>query len=126
MWRNHDRTPHDPDWYRGRYNRIVLFSGGYYYFQNNYWFPAYGYTFDAGAYDNAVPVYAYNGLPPTKVVSIVQSRLHELGYYDGPVTGRLGAVTRQALVNFQHDAEIDETGAIDEDTLGALGLLDGD
>ena len=33
----------DQGWYRSRYSRVELIGGGYYYFNNGYWYPAWGY-----------------------------------------------------------------------------------
>ena len=113
---------HDRSWWRSRYNRIVLFGGGYYYWDNNYWYPAYGYDpyYSTYAYDE--PIYGYNDLPPGQVIANVQSALQEQGYYNDAVDGLIGPNTRAALSNFQRDRGLPITAAIDGPTLQALGL----
>jgi hypothetical protein len=119
-WR-HGRHQHD--WWRSRYNQFALFGGGYYYWDNNYWYPAYGYdqAYDAYSYDG--PIYGYDGLPPGQVVGNVQAALQEQGYYRGAVDGTMGPMTREAIANFQRDHGLAITTAIDEPTLRSLGLV---
>lgn len=117
-----NRQRHDRSWWRSRYNRIVLFGGGYYYFDNNYWYPAYGYDpyYSNYAYDE--PIYGYDNLPPGQVIANVQSALQEQGYYNDAVDGLIGPNTRAALSNFQRGRGLPITAAIDGPTLQALGL----
>jgi Putative peptidoglycan binding domain len=116
------RQHHDRSWWRSRYNRIVLFGGGYYYWDNNYWYPAYGYDpyYSTYAYDE--PIYGYDNLPPGQVIANVQSALQEQGYYNDAVDGLIGPNTRAAISNFQRDRGLPITAAIDGPTLQALGL----
>jgi hypothetical protein len=120
--RRYSRERHDRSWWRSRYNRIVLFGGGYYYWDNNYWYPAYGYDpyYSNYAYDE--PIYGYNDLAPGQVIANVQSALQEQGYYRDSVDGLIGPHTRAALSNFQRDHGLPVTAAIDGPTLQALGL----
>jgi hypothetical protein len=120
--RRFNRERHDRSWWRSRYNRIVLFGGGYYYWDNNYWYPAYGYdpVYSTYAYDE--PIYGYNDLAPGQVIANVQSALQEQGYYNDAVDGLIGPNTRAALSNFQRDNGLPVTAAIDGPTLQALGL----
>ena len=84
------RDRHDRNWWRSHYNRIVLFGGGYYYWDNNYWYPAYGYdpSYSTYAYDE--PIYGYNELAPGQVIANVQTALQEQGYYNDAVDGLIG------------------------------------
>jgi hypothetical protein len=116
------RDRHDRSWWRSRYNRIVLFGGGYYYWDNNYWYPAYGYDPDYSNYAYDEPIYGYNDLDPGQVIANVQAALQEQGYYNDAVDGLLGPATRAALSNFQRDHELPITAAIDGPTLEALEL----
>ncbi|HYC91261.1 MAG TPA: peptidoglycan-binding protein [Thermoanaerobaculia bacterium] len=50
----------------------------------------------------------------------VQTRLHNLGYYSGAITGRFDEATIEALRRFQRDAELPDTGAADEATVAKL------
>jgi hypothetical protein len=120
--RNFHRDRHDRGWWRSRYNRIVLFGGGYYYWDNNYWYPAYGYDPYYSNYTYDEPIYGYNQLAPGQVIANVQTALQEQGYYNDAVDGLIGPNTRAALSNFQRDRGLPITAAIDGPTLQALGL----
>jgi hypothetical protein len=120
--RRHDRNRHDRSWWRSRYNRIALFGGGYYYWDNNYWYPAYGYDPYYSTYTYDEPIYGYNNLEPGQVIANVQSALQEQGYYNDAVDGLIGPRTRAALSNFQRDNGLPITASIDGPTLQALGL----
>lgn len=120
--RNFSRDRHDRSWWRSRYNRIVLFGGGYYYWNDGYWYPAYGYDpyYSTYAYDE--PIYGYNDLAPGQVIANVQTALQEQGYYRDAVDGLIGPNTRAALSAYQRDHGLPITAAIDGPTLQALGL----
>jgi peptidoglycan hydrolase-like protein with peptidoglycan-binding domain len=120
--RNFSRERHDRGWWRSRYNRIVLFGGGYYYWNDGYWYPAYGYDpyYSTYAYDE--PIYGYNDLAPGQVIANVQTALQEQGYYRDAVDGLIGPNTRAALSAYQRDHGLPITAAIDGPTLQSLGL----
>ncbi len=104
VYRSYRPERHDQGYYRSRYQRVELIAGGYYYFHNNYWYPAWGYnpTNEYYAYD--APIYAgKRALPPDKVIADVQAVLQEMGYYKGEVDGLLGPLTREALTGYQTD-----------------------
>ena len=101
---------------------IVFASGGYYYWDAGYWFPAWGYNPTYDYYDYDGPIYTYGNLLPDQVILNVQRALQELGYYAGGLTGSLGPSSRQALANYQQDAGLAITGAIDAPTVESLGL----
>jgi hypothetical protein len=113
---------HDRNWWGSRYNRIGLFGGGYYYWDNGYWYPAWGYDpgYEFYAYDG--PIYGYDGLPPDQVIANVQTALQREGYYHGMVDGMLGPLTRAALADYQRDHGLYVTSAIDQPTLETLGM----
>ena len=113
---------HDQGWWHNHYNRIVLISGGWYFWNAGYWAPAWGYDSGAAYYPYNGPIYAYNSLPPDQVIANVQSTLQSQGYYRGEVDGLLGPVTRSALADYQNDHGLYRTEAIDEPTLNSLGL----
>ena len=120
-FRNYHRQWHDRGWWRSHYNRIVFVGGGWYFWNAGYWFPAWGY--DPGAYyPYDGPIYGYNGLAPNQVIVDVQSQLQRDGYYNGPIDGELGPITRQAITAFQEDHGLAVTSAIDEPTLQTLGI----
>jgi hypothetical protein len=113
---------HNRDWWRQHCNNIVLVTGGYYFLDASYWYPAYGYDPLNSYYDYDGPIYTYGNLLPDQVIVNVQGGLQDAGYYFGPVTGSLSVETRAALANFQREQGLIVTGAIDEPTVEALGL----
>jgi Putative peptidoglycan binding domain len=113
---------HDRGWWGGRYNRIGLFGGGYYYWNNGFWYPAWGYDPGYSYYPYDGPIYGYNNLPPDQVVANVQTALQEQGYYHGEVDGLLGPLTRAAIADYQRDHGLYITSAVDEPTLASLGM----
>jgi Putative peptidoglycan binding domain len=121
VFRNYHRQWHDRSWWRSHCDRIVFVSGGWYCWNAGYWFPAWGYDpYAYYAYDG--PIYAYNGLTPDQVIVDVQLQLQRAGYYDGPIDGILGPVTREAIAAFQADNGLAVTSVIDEPTLATLGI----
>ena len=121
-FRNYNRQWHDRNWWRSHYDRIVFVNNGWYYWNAGYWFPAWGYAPSVSyVYDG--PIYGYNGLSPDQVTVNVQEQLARAGYYDGPIDGILGPMTREAIAAYQADNGLSVTSAIDEPTLATLGLV---
>lgn len=120
--RNHRHDRHDRSWWRSHYSRIALFAGGYYFWNDGYWYPAYGYDPYYSSYTYDEPIYGYNDLQPGDVITNVQTALQEQGYYQDAVDGMIGPRTRAALSDFQRDRGLPITAAIDGPTLKALGL----
>jgi hypothetical protein len=121
-FRNYHRQWHDRSWWRSHCDRIVFVNNGWYYWNAGYWFPAWGYT-PSVTYVYDGPIYAYNGLSPDQVTVNVQEQLARAGYYDGPIDGILGSMTREAIAAYQADNGLAITSAIDEPTLATLGLV---
>src|SRR5206468_4276596 len=120
-FRNYNRQWHDRSWWRSHYDRIIFVNNGWYYWNAGYWFPAWGYAPSVSyVYDG--PIYAYNGLSPDQVTVNVQNQLARAGYYDGPIDGILGPMTREAIAAYQADNGLAVTSAIDEPTLATLGI----
>lgn len=117
----HDHEHHDRSW-NNNYTRFARFGHGYYFLDNGYWYPAYGYDSTYSTYVTREPIYAYNDLDPSDVIGRVQSELQRLGYYDYRVDGLLGPITRGALGAYQRDSGLEVTDAIDRATLRSLGL----
>ena len=117
--RKHRRW-HNREYWRRNYNRFVLFGGGYYYWNRGYWYPAYGYDPYYSTYTYEAPLYGYNGLPPGQIISLVQAKLQQRGYYKAAVDGTYGPMTQQAIMDFQADQGLPMTGEIDQETLNAL------
>lgn len=113
---------HNRDWWRQHCNNVVFVTGGYYFLNAGYWYPAWGYDPLNSYYDYDGPIYTYGDLLPDQVIANIQGALQDVGYYLGAVTGSLSVETRAALVNFQRDYGLIVTGAIDEPTVEALGL----
>jgi Putative peptidoglycan binding domain len=120
--RAHRHEWHNRDWWKQNCNTIVFVTGGYYFLDAGYWYPAWGYDPLSSYYDYDGPIYTYGNLLPDQVIANVQAALQDAGYYFGAVTGSLSVETRAALVNFQRDQGLIVTGAIDEPTVAALGL----
>ena len=123
VFRSYHPEWHDQGWYRSRYNRVELIGGGYYYWNNGYWYPAWGYSPSAQYYAYDGPIYVgHSAEPPDKVIADVQDVLQQMGYYKGEVDGLLGPLTREALTAYQADQGLAQTAAIDEPTLDSLGM----
>ena len=120
--RRHHRNHHHRNWWRSHYTRFALFGTGYYFWDNGYWFPAYGYDPAYNTYAYTEPIYGYNDLEPAQVIASVQTELQRLGYYRYAVDGQMGPATRAAIANYQRDTGLAITSAIDEPTLQSLGL----
>jgi hypothetical protein len=120
-FRNYNRQWHDRGWWRSHYTRIIFVNSGWWYWNAGYWFPAWGYAPSVSyVYDG--PIYGYNGLSPDQVTVNVQEQLAAAGYYDGPIDGVLGPMTREAIAAYQADNGLAVTSAIDEPTLATLGI----
>jgi hypothetical protein len=123
VFRSYHPEWHDQGWYRSRYTRVELIGGGYYYFNNGFWYPAWGYEPSAAYYAYDGPIYVgQRAEPPDKVIADVQAVLQEMGYYRGEVDGLLGPLTRDALTAYQADQGLATTAAIDQPTLDSLGM----
>jgi Putative peptidoglycan binding domain len=122
VFRNYHPQWHDQGWWRSHHNHIVFVSGGWYFWDGGYYYPAWGYAPDAYyAYDG--PIYAGSEeTDPGQVVANVQSALQEQGFYQGEVDGILGPQTRAALAEYQSKQGMEPTGAIDEPTLESLNM----
>lgn len=122
VFKNYHCEWHDHDWWHHHYSNVILISGGWYAFNNGFWFPAWGYDPAVAYYPYDGPIYAYHNLPPDQVIANVQANLQAQGYYQGEVDGLLGPLTRAALAQYQADNGLTETAAIDEPTLDSLGM----
>jgi hypothetical protein len=123
VFRSYHPEWHDQGWYRSHYNRVELIGGGYYYWNNGYWYPAWGYDPAAAYYAYDAPIYVgHRAEPPDQVIADVQAVLQQMGYYKGEVDGLLGPLTREALTAYQADQGLTTTAVIDEPTLDSLGL----
>jgi hypothetical protein len=123
VFRSYRPEKHDRNFYRSHYSRVELISGGYYYWNAGYWYPAWGYSPSESYYAYDGPIYVgQRAEPPDQVIADVQAALQEMGYYHGEVDGLLGPLTREALTGYQSDNGLYTTAAIDEPTLASLGM----
>src|SRR5262249_11595488 len=121
VFRSYHPEWHDAGWYTSHYARVELIGGGYYFFNNGYWFPAWGYNPSAQYYAYDGPIYVgHTAEPPDKVIADTQALLQQMGYYKGDVDGLLGPLTREALTAYQSDQGLATTASIDQPTLDSL------
>jgi hypothetical protein len=120
---NYHPAWHDQIWWTNHYHdHLVFIYGGWYYWNANYWYPAWGYAPDSVYFFDG-PIYASNPAEDlAQVVANVQSALQQQGYYQGDVDGVLGPQTRAALAEYQSAQGLEPTGAVDEPTLETLGM----
>ncbi len=122
-FRSYRPEMHDQGYYRSHYTRVEVIGGGAYYWNDGYWYPAWGYDRSAQYYPYDGPIYVgHRAEPPDRVIADVQALLQEQGYYKGEVDGLLGPLTRQALTAYQADNGLYTTAVIDEPTLDSLNL----
>ena len=123
VFRTYQPQWHDRNYWTSNFARVSLIAGGWYYFNNGYWAPAWGYDESAAYYPYDGPIYAGpSGRPHDQVVADVQAVLQEQGFYKGEVDGLVGPQTREALAAYQAAAGLPATASIDEPTLESLGL----
>jgi hypothetical protein len=122
-FRSYRSERHERNWYHSRYQRVELIAGGYYYFNNGYWYPAWGYDPGNEYYAYDAPIYVgHRAEPPDRVIADVQAELQQMGYYQGEVDGLTGPLTRAALAAYQADQGLQVTAVMDEPTLDSLNL----
>jgi hypothetical protein len=133
-------TRHDGNWHnewdRRRahfdHGRFFVFIGGFWcgldsgffpwdylpYYANDYY--PYDYYADADPYYSGA---TYNIDPAdSATVQAVQTRLLNLGYYNGSIDGVFGPSTRDAVGKYQIANQLNVTGSLSPDTLQSLGL----
>jgi hypothetical protein len=122
-FRNYHPQWHDQGWWKSHHRRLSLISGGWYFWDGGYWYPAWGYDSGAAYYPYDGPIYSGPSARPfDQVVADVQAALQEQGYYKGEVDGLIGPLTRQALAEYQQANGLYATETIDQPTLSSLGL----
>jgi Putative peptidoglycan binding domain len=123
VFRSYRPEWHDAGWYNSHYGNVALIAGGYYFFNQGYWYPAWGYNASSQYYAYDGPIYVgQRAQPPDQVIAQTQDLLQQMGYYTGEVDGLLGPMTREALSAYQADNGLTTTAAIDQPTLDSLGL----
>jgi peptidoglycan hydrolase-like protein with peptidoglycan-binding domain len=68
-----------------------------------------------------LPLLASPG-PYAEFIKEVQQKLHQRGFDAGPVNGAFGTKTQAALAQFQLAMTLPASGALDDETLRALGV----
>jgi Putative peptidoglycan binding domain len=123
VFRSYHPEWHDSGWYHSHYGSVVLIAGGWYFLNQGYWYPAWGYDQSAQYYAYDGPIYVgHTSRPPDQVIADTQATLQAIGYYTGEVDGLLGPLTRQALRDYQADHGLMVTEAIDQPTLDSLQI----
>jgi len=137
----HDTNWHQ-DWDRHHshffHNRFFVFEDGFWFGLDPGFFPwdyypyyaydYYPYDYYPGYYADDDPnYYGDGGYTDTPVsdptVTAVQTQLTQLGYYNGPVDGVFGPLTRDAVAKYQIAKHLDVTGSLSADTLQSFGLV---
>ena len=118
-------------YYRGGY------SGAYYGYAPYYYGPGSSIAIGVGSgyYDTGYngtyyrdddrPVYRGRELPESGSSSVgvsVQRKLARLGYYKGEIDGDIGPASRRAILRYQRDNDLAQTGRIDRNLVSALGV----
>jgi hypothetical protein len=123
VYKSYQPQWHDQGWWKSHHHRLSLISGGWYFWDGGYWYPAWGYDNSAAYYPYDGPIYSGpSARPLDQVVADVQAALQEQGFYTGEVDGLMGPLTRQALAEYQQANGLYATETIDEPTLQSLGL----
>src|ERR1043166_9912737 len=123
VYRAYQPQWHDRVWWNANHKNVVLIGGGWYYWNNGYWYPAWGYDNSAAYYPYDGPIYVGKSAKPfDQIVAEVQSILQEQGYYHGEVDGLVGPLTQEALAAYQSNAGLEQTAAVDQPTLESLGI----
>jgi len=100
--------------------RIALFAAAALLAQPALAASAYTSNHPEEAYPDAAPLTTPG--PYTDFIKEVQTRLHEAGFDAGPVNGEMGAKSQAALGQYQISQNIPASGALDKQTLDALGV----
>jgi peptidoglycan hydrolase-like protein with peptidoglycan-binding domain len=74
------------------------------------------------AYPDSLPPLVSPGGPFDDFIKAVQEKLHDAGFDAGPVNGNFGIKTQTALGQFQLSQSLPASGALDDETLKALGV----
>jgi hypothetical protein len=119
-FKNYNSQWHDHNWWRSHHNRIILNSGGYYYWDNGYYYPAWGYDSAYEYYPYDGPIYSYNDMPLDQEIANIQTALQQQGFYQGEIDGLMGPQTRAALAQYQQANGLETTAAIDQPTVESL------
>jgi hypothetical protein len=138
----HDASNWNHDWDRRHahffHHRFFVFDDGFWFglddgfypwdYYPYYAFDYYPYDYYPGYYADVEPYYNNEGVSgsnvpaPDPTVSAVQTRLTQMGFYNGPADGIYGPLTRDAVARYQTDNNLPVTGNLSGDTLQSLGV----
>jgi hypothetical protein len=136
---------HDANWHREwdrrhahfNHNRFFVFDNGFWFGLDAGFFPwdyypyyaydYYPYDYYPGYYADTEPYYYDSGVYSSRpmrdpAVTAVQTQLKQQGYYNGPVDGIFGRLTRDAVAKYQINKHLDVTGSLSAETLQSFGL----
>ncbi|MFI7065849.1 peptidoglycan-binding protein [Kribbella sp. NPDC050124] len=65
----------------------------------------------------------HRGNAPSASMELLQQQLAQLNYYNGPITGYQNAGTVNAIMYLQRDANLPQTGHLDQATRDALNSM---
>jgi hypothetical protein len=134
----HIAERHDANWHRDwdrrhahfDHNRFFVFNDGFWcgldadFFPWDY-FPYYAYDYYPydyyPGYDADAEQYG-NTTVRDRTVNAVQGELALLGFYEGPMDGIYGRLTRDAVAKYQIARKLDVSGSLSAQTLQSLGL----
>ena len=78
-----------------------------------------------GGLVGAHPVFAHHGKRERMSAAQIeqaQQKLRDDGYDPGPIDGKMGPQTRQAVKKYQHAKDFKANGRLDRQTVAALGI----
>jgi hypothetical protein len=130
---------HDSHWHGDWDRRHAHFDHGrFFVFIDGFWcgldsypwdyLPYYSNDYDPYDYYTDADPYDYNGstyntdAADSATIQAVQTRLLNLGYYNGSIDGIFGPSTRDAVAKFQIANQLSVTGSLSPDTLQSLRL----
>jgi hypothetical protein len=142
---SHVTERHEANWHRDWdrrhahffHNRFFVFEDGFWFGLGAGFFPwdyypyyaydYYPYDYYPGYYADTEPYYYDSGVYSSRpmrdpAVTAVQTQLKQQGYYNGPVDGIFGRLTRDAVAKYQINKHLDVTGSLSTETLQSFGL----
>lgn len=117
---DHCHHHHDHDWWKHHCVTFIFFDWGWWGWDDGWWYPAWGYD-PYSYYQYNEPI--YGDVSPEQIVAGVQTELQRRGYYSYAIDGKMGPLTRAALMRYQTDHNMNITSGIDPATLNSLGLI---
>ncbi len=72
--------------------------------------------------ENILVIFVNKNTDDDSLIGRLQQALKNLGYNPGPIDGLWGSMTSNALLKYQEDNNLEQTGQINEESKNALGL----